>query len=164
MADQNSESKTCSVCGQDCSKTQRTKDAKGNYICGACVERAKQTKQAQQTPAPAAAIAKSASGKPASNKPPADGDNAFLLELGGRAQALEGGKPCPNCDRVLNQTDRVCLGCGYDTELGRKVRTKVEAAPKPKKVGGGSQNQIVIAVVVVGLLGAAAWYYFQNQG
>ena len=161
MADQNTEAKPCSVCGQDCSKMQRTKDAKGNYICAACVERAKQTKQAQQKPA---AVPAAGAAKPAA-KQPAEGDNAFLLDLGGRAQALEGGKQCPSCDRVLNQTDRVCLGCGYDTELGKKTRTKVLAAPKVKKIGGGgSQNQIVIAVVVVGLLAAAAWYYFQNQG
>lgn len=161
MAEQNTEAKKCSVCGQDCSKTQRTKDAKGNYICAACVEHAKQTKQAQQKPvaAPAPAAAKAAA------KQPAEGDNSFLLELGGRAQALEGGKQCPSCDRVLNKTDRLCLGCGYDTELGRKTRTKVEAAPKVKKVGGsGSQNKIVIGVVVVAALAGAAWYYFQNQG
>ncbi|MCX5689477.1 MAG: hypothetical protein NTV94_06780 [Planctomycetota bacterium] len=161
MADQKSEAKTCSVCGQDCSKTQRTKDAKGNYICAACVEHAKQTKQAQQKPASSPAQAASK----ASPKQPAEGDNSFLLELGGRTQALEGGKQCPSCDRVLNQTDRVCLGCGYDTQLGRKTRTKVEAAPKIKQIGGGgSQKQIVIALVVLGLLGAGAWYYFQSQG
>jgi len=164
MAAQTEAPKTCSICGKDCSNTQRTKDAKGNYICAACVEQAKKTKQVQQNPPKPAAPAKKPQAAPAGD----DGDNAFLLELGGKAQAMSGGKACPQCEQVANQNDRLCLACGYDFESGKKLRTKIEKAKAPQGTGGDDakkkQKMIAIGAVVLLAIGAAAWYFTQNSG
>ena len=158
MAEQGKQAKICSVCGLDCGSGQRTKDAKGNYVCAACIERAKTTKSALKAPPPAKPARAGASSADDA------ADNAFLLELGGKTQALEGGTPCTSCERILNKGDTVCLGCGYDTNAGRKVRTKIEAAPKAKgSAGAKKQNQIVIGVVVLLLIAGGVWYYLQNQ-
>ncbi|MEI7656584.1 MAG: hypothetical protein WCK33_00810 [Phycisphaerae bacterium] len=118
---------TCTICAGPLSGEKPVTDAKGRPVCAACVERARKAKQAAKSPAKQA----SAAAKP-SSAPAQEDDNAFLLELGGKAQALSGGKPCPQCEQVANQNDRLCLACGYDFESGKKVRTKIEKVKTPK--------------------------------
>jgi hypothetical protein len=157
MAAQTEAPKTCSICGKDCSNTQRTKDAKGNYICAACVEQAKKTKQVQQNPPKPPAPAKKPQAAPADD----DGDNSFLLELGTKAQALSGGKPCPQCEQVANQNDRLCLACGYDFESGKKLRTKIEKAKAPQGVPAAKSSGVEFTgvdwVLAVPLAGLGFW-------
>lgn len=44
-------SKTCVICGEDCSGRPRTKDARGRYFCIPCYERAKRKQDEQHTAA-----------------------------------------------------------------------------------------------------------------
>ena len=151
---------TCTICAGPLGSGKPTTDAKGRPVCAACVDRAGKAKLA------AKATSKSAAGgKPAATVDRQD-DNAFLLELGGKAQALSGGNPCPQCEMVANQQDRVCLSCGYDFKSGRKVRTKIEKAPRAKQGGGpsGAGQKAVMAVIVLAAIAAAAWYFLYGQG
>ena len=152
---------TCTICAGPLAGDKPVTDAKGRPVCASCVDRARKAKMAAKAPP------KSAS---AAVKLPStfdlDDDNAFLLELGGKAQALSGGKACPQCDQVANQNDRLCLACGYDFESGKKVRTKVEKTPKAKQGGGapGGSRKIVMVTVALAAVGAAAWYFLYGQG
>jgi hypothetical protein len=151
---------TCTICAGPLAGGTPVTDAKGRPVCDSCVERAKKAKLAAKAPAKPTAKG----GKPAAVDQP--DDNAFLLELGGKAQALSGGKPCPQCELVMNQQDRVCLSCGYDFESGKKVRTKIERAPKAKQGGGapGGSQKVVMVIVALAAVGAAAWYFLYGQG
>ena len=151
---------TCTICAGPLAGGKSVTDSKGRPVCASCVDRARKARMA------AAAPPKSAS---AAVKLPStfdlEEDNAFLLELGGKAQALSGGKACPQCELVANQKDRVCLSCGYDFESGKKLRTKVDKAPKAKQGGGapGAGGKIAMAIVALAAAGAAAWYFLHGQ-
>jgi hypothetical protein len=153
---------TCTICAGPLADDKPVTDAKGRPVCATCVERARKAKLAAKAPAKPTANG----GKPAAAADHAD-DNAFLLEIGGsKAQALSGGKPCPQCELVMNQQDRVCLSCGYDFESGKKVRTKIEKAPKAKQGGGasGGGQKVAMAILALAAVGAAAWYFLYGQG
>ena len=157
-----SNDKVCSVCGVDCSKSQRTKDASGKYMCADCVARAEQAQRVLKDPPKAVKpAAKSSDGKSGN---PGD-SNTFLLTLGTNAQALSGGKPCPNCERVLNRNDTVCLGCGFHIGTNKTVRTRVEGGASAGKVGQLKEPKVIGAiaggVVVVALI---AWYLMGTPG
>lgn len=146
-------SKSCSICGIDVSNAPRTKDATGKYICTQCLEKAKTT---------AAVLKNPPKPVPVAAKPRDDDDNTFLLNLGTQTQALHGGKECPKCDRVLNQTDQVCIGCGYSFDAGRAVPTKVVRAASEKGAGKKSPAHIAIAVVVLAGLAYGAYTAFYS--
>lgn len=121
--------KTCSVCGVDVSNRARVKDSQGRYVCKDCFDRAREAKAAKE-PAPKAAQ------KSAAASSSTEGDNAFLLGIGGASAAVLGTKPCPECARVLDQHTVICTNCGYNLETGKRLRIKItkEKAPKgPKK-------------------------------
>ncbi len=151
---------TCTICAGPLGAEKPASDAKGRPVCAACVERARKAKLAAK-----AASKAPVGGTPAASLDQPD-DNAFLLELGGKAQALSGGKPCPQCEMVANQQDRVCLSCGYDFESGKKVRTKIEKAPRAKQGGAspGSGQKVAMVVVALAAAAAAAWYLLNAQG
>ncbi len=134
--------KACSICGIDVTNASRTKDASGNYVCTECMKNAKSTAWALKNPP-----------KPVTAQPVAarEDDNGFLLHLGTASQALQGGKECPKCARILNQSDHLCLGCGYNFDAGKVVHTKVERAPKVQGESGSSRglSQTHIAVIII---------------
>jgi hypothetical protein len=134
--------KACTICGLDITNAPRTKDAKGGYVCTDCMKKAQSTAQALKSPPKVAAV------KPAESD---DEDNAFLLNLGTASQALQGGKECPKCERVLNQTDHLCLGCGYNFDAGKVVQTKVVRAPKVKgeSSGSGGLSHVHVAIGMI---------------
>lgn len=152
---------TCTICAGPLGGGKPVTDAKGRPVCASCVEQARKAKLAGKVPSKP--VAKGGKPAPALDQPD---DNAFLLELGGKAQALSGGKPCPQCELVMNQQDRVCLSCGYDFESGKKVRTKIEKAPKAKQGGGasGAGQKVAMVIVALAAVGAAAWYFLYGQG
>jgi uncharacterized membrane protein (GlpM family) len=143
--------KLCTVCGIDCSKRARVKDQQGRYMCQECFDRAKQTKQVQNAPPPA----------PISSTKAADlallNDNSFLLDMGGKSVEKPGVKSCPECGRGMSANAVVCIGCGYNSQSGKRLSLKIE---KPKKIkepgsgGGGtgidlSSGPMILLVVIV---------------
>jgi hypothetical protein len=130
--------KLCTVCGIDCSGKPRIKDQQGRYICKECFDKAKQTRQTQKNPAPAAAGDAGGAGSDA----PAEGDNSFLLGIGKASSGLQGTKPCPECGRAMGTDAVVCIGCGYNATTGKRhvvkvVKTK-QKAEKVSSGGGGA--------------------------
>jgi len=162
MPGEGSVAKVCSICGIDCSAKPRTKDAQGRYICGECVGRAKETKQIQANPPKPKAAA--APGAEAGEGGDDTAQNAFLLELGGKSQALEGGKECPTCQAVLNKRDMICLACGFNLNTGKQMKVKVEkykpaqgeeASGGKKEMSGASKVGLAAGVTLLATAGVA---------
>lgn len=159
-------SATCTICAGPLAGEKPVTDAKGRPVCGACVDRARKAKLAAKSPAKPA----SPGAKPTPAAEQHD-DNAFLLELGGKAQALSGGKPCPQCEQVANQNDRLCLACGYDFESGKKFRTKVEKAKTPKGAASPKGSGVefsafdwILAIPLAGLgMLVGVWWLFSGN-
>src|SRR5215831_19131612 len=107
-ADPTTTTKLCTVCGIDCSGKPRIKDQQGRYICKECFDKAKQTRQTQKNPAPAATA------PAAGTDVPTEGDNSFLLDLASAKEStgLKGTKPCPECGRAVPTDAVICIGCG----------------------------------------------------
>lgn len=137
---QQASGKICTVCGIDVNGRPRVKDAQGRYVCKDCFDKAKAAKSASQ---PAAPAPKSAA--------PADGDNSFLLSMGGAAAATGGMKPCPECGRALNEKAVVCTGCGLNIETGKRLKIKVTKEKAPKEKSSGSSDSILQNPAAIGL-------------
>ncbi len=146
------EPKLCTVCGIDCTNKRRTKDAKGGYVCENCMKRVQTTAFALKNPAKPV----SASGPGGAEGPE---DNSVMLDMGGRTQAMAGGKVCPKCERVINLNDAICLGCGYDLQHSRAVKTKIERMERPPQGTGGKSSQKVLyaSVALAAIGGIGAW-------
>jgi type IV secretory pathway VirB3-like protein len=152
-ADPTTATKLCTVCGIDCAGKPRIKDQQGRYICKECFDKAKQTRQTQKSPPPAA-------GAPtATVAVPADGDNSFLLAMGSKeSTGTAGTKPCPECGRAMPTNAIICVGCGFNTSTGKRLSVKVLKAKKEKgsndsarASGGGSgffDNGPLLGVIV----------------
>jgi len=134
-ADPTTAAKLCTVCGIDCAGKPRIKDQQGRYICKECFDKAKQTRQTQKSPPPAA-------GAPAATVAvPADGDNSFLLAMGSKeSTGTAGTKPCPECGRAMPTNAVICVGCGFNTSTGKRLSVKVLKAKKEKAQGDGSKS------------------------
>jgi hypothetical protein len=157
--------KMCSVCGIDCSAMKRAKDANGRYICGVCLERAREAKVAKvgkpvvvQVPgAKAAAVA------PPLSK---DGVDPILDSLVSQSKALTA-KACAECQYPMDQMAVVCTHCGFNTITGKGTRIAVHKAPKEVKESSGETSAVVAASTAVlggaiggavgGAIGAAVW-------
>jgi hypothetical protein len=65
------------------------------------------------------------------NRPPGPGGNLFD-EVGLKTQQA-GTAPCPGCAAPLQQNAIICINCGYNRKLGRRMDTvkNIEAAPMP---------------------------------
>jgi hypothetical protein len=159
-------SKTCTVCGIDCSGRARVKDQQGRYVCKDCFDKVKQTKQALRNP-PAPAAGSVAANEAASAA--TDGDNSFLLDMGSKeSTGIAGTKGCPECGRAIPANAVICIGCGYNLTSGKRIPVKVIKAPKGKKsddggvasgaVGLGSSAVFcVVGGLIGGSIGAAIW-------
>ena len=96
--------KICVICGEDCSKRPRVKDASGRYRCEACV--------ASQVSA---------------RSPTAPKEDDAPLELQDEpAASTRNQGPCANCGQILAPTVAICLRCGYNRETQQMVRTSME--------------------------------------
>tara|TARA_E500000318_G_scaffold80251_1_gene75374 strand:- start:437 stop:1216 length:780 start_codon:yes stop_codon:yes gene_type:complete len=147
--------KRCIICGEDCTDRPRIKDGKGQYACRACVEKKQAGKKSATRDRPDAApkaapdAARAATG-------------AGMMEhwasrsAEGQIALGEIEQPkCPKCEHPMMPDAVVCMGCGFNTQSGKRVFTRVQKAEKDKSSGGGGislggEN----TVVIVGLLGA----------
>jgi hypothetical protein len=148
--------KLCTVCGIDCSKRPRVKDQQGRYMCQDCFDKVKQTKQVQKAPPPAPAAPSAAT----ADLPVNLNDNSFLLDMGGKSAEKPGLKTCPECGRGMSANAVMCIGCGYNSQTGKRVSLKIEKAKKvkePRSGGGGggtmidlSSGPVVMLLVLAG--------------
>ena len=149
--------KSCTICGIDCTNRPRVKDQKGRYMCQECFDKAKKTKQIQKSPPPAAGATSSKTVDTSILN-----DNSFLLDMGSSNAAGTGsGKACPECGRVMSAHAVVCIGCGYNATTGKRLNLKIE---KPKKIkqakaagGGGPAIDLssgpAVFLIVLALMG-----------
>jgi hypothetical protein len=80
-------------------------------------------------PKPAAAGAKGAPAKAAAPKPaaPAAPRVDDLFDEIGLAPPVEGTRPCPGCSEPMPIEAVLCIKCGYNTRIGRRMHTEVGA-------------------------------------
>jgi uncharacterized membrane protein (GlpM family) len=132
------------------------KDQQGRYMCQDCFDKAKQTKQVQKAPPPAPKPTSAA----VADLPVNLNDNSFLLDMGGKPAEKSGLKTCPECGRGMSANAVVCIGCGYNSQTGKRVSLKIEKAKKVKEgrssSGGGgtvidlSSGPVVMLLVIAG--------------
>jgi hypothetical protein len=131
--------------------------------------------QAAAAKEPAKAAAKTASAKPGAPKPPATkptagksasaskptaapssaAANADLFDEIGLQAAAAGTRPCPGCTEPLDLKAVVCIKCGFNTLLGRRMQTV--------KVGGEDEGPVGHGAVAHDLLGKAAKVIEEDQ-
>lgn len=98
---------------------------------------------------PAAAGAAVAAPKAASAKPAVRAQSELFDELG--LKPLEAGTmPCPGCKEPLTKNAIICVKCGYNMNLGRRMTTQSAAAAAPSAHEGGHGD------IATGLLERAA--------
>ncbi len=112
--------KACCKCGIDVSKAKRHKDAKSRYWCEPCFARAAEEAKAKAD----------AKGGGASKGGGKTGSGATPAWLAG-SLAVEG-KRCTACSAAMPTDGVICTSCGYNTETGKSLATRVVAAPKDK--------------------------------
>lgn len=157
-------SKVCTVCREDCSTRERTKDKQGRYTCKACLDAHKQRVESARAQAQAAgaapgqvvvkpeaarsltdrAPAAKASAKPTA-KPQAKPTPAAPIEVAEPndeqafaalfgGEASKLGEPCEGCGTPMDKTAVVCMRCGFNRQTGASMNVRVHAAPKPNKL------------------------------
>jgi hypothetical protein len=99
------------------------------------------------------AAAKTVAGKPAPAKQPAKAASPppstdSLFDEIGLAPPVEGTRPCPGCTEPLAIEAVVCVKCGYNTRLGRRMTTA--------RSGGGGDGHVGHGAVAQDLLDRAA--------
>lgn len=118
MSNTNTESVTCAVCGQSCEGTPHAKDTKGRIICRPCIDKRKAQRAATDT-----------------------GGASVMADLLSKSK-MANAAPCPGCKSYMPEGTTICTHCGYNTETGKAVTTRVFNAPKQKKAksGGGGMS------------------------
>src|SRR5262245_22757050 len=98
----------------------------------------------------ASAAAKPTAKSPAAaaKSPPAAASDAFsggsLFDEVGLKQHATGTTPCPGCGKPLAQNVVVCIECGYNTKLGRRMTTaKIGGAGEGADGHGGVASSIM---------------------
>jgi len=133
-----------------CGKSFAAKDelAGKTVKCPSC-QKPLRIPAANQPAAPAATAPKKPASKPAAPQPApkqtSDTDDIFA-DIGLAPQEV-GARPCPGCGSGLAPDAVVCIHCGYNTKLGRRMETV--------KVGG-SEGEGGHGAVTTGLLERAA--------
>ncbi len=173
-------SKVCTVCREDCSTRERTKDKQGRYTCKACLDAHKQRVESARAQAQAAgaapgqvvvkpeaarsltdrAPAAKASAKPTA-KPQAKPTPAAPIEVAEPndeqafaalfgGEASKLGEPCEGCGTPMDKTAVVCMRCGFNRQTGASMNVRVHAAPKPNKLARAIEG-------TAGSIGAGIW-------
>src|SRR5688572_18235466 len=101
--------KVCSVCGIDCSAMKRAKDPQGRYICGDCLERAREAKVAKEGKP---VVSKTTGPGPLKVAAPTlvDGVDPILNDLVSQSKALES-KACTECGYPMDKAAVICTHC-----------------------------------------------------
>lgn len=137
--------KTCIICGVDCTDKPRIKDSKGNYACKSCAE----AKKAGANKKPAAAKAAQSQAPRAAAASTADlmsewisGSDEGKIAMGELQQPA-----CPKCEHPMMPGNVICMGCGFNTASGKKLRTQIKKADKdPKKKSGEGVSLNIFAM------------------
>lgn len=152
--------KVCTVCREDCSTRERTKDKQGRYTCKACLDAHKQRVESARVQAQAAgatpgqvvvkpeaarsltdrAPAAKPTAKPQAKPTPAapievaepNDEQAFAALFAGEASKL--GEPCEGCGSPMDKAAVVCMRCGFNRQTGASTSVRVHSAPKPNKL------------------------------
>jgi hypothetical protein len=92
---------------------------------------------------PKPAVAKQAAAKPAAapKSAPARGGGDMFDEVGLQAAAA-GTQPCPGCSEPMPIQAVVCIKCGYNTRIGRRMETLKEQG---ESGGGGHEGHGAVA-------------------
>lgn len=158
--------KICVLCGKSCEGQPRIKNNKGQYAHQACVK----SRQEQAAPEPE----------------PVEGeveDYALGGALGGMDDLLgdlpeqqsepmgAAASACPSCGQRLNEGAMVCMGCGFNVQSGRAIKTVARDKKKSGKGAGAGAASLgakaggmalapvlpLIGAVIGGAIGAAVW-------
>ena len=78
---------------------------------------------------------------------PVTSTESLFDEIGLQA-AVEGTRPCPGCTEPMPIEAIICIKCGYNARIGRRMETA--------KLGGGSEGDAGHGAVVADLMGRAA--------
>ena len=122
--------KICIWCKQDCSTKPRQKDNQGRYLCRECVKPYLDAMKSEPAPRrsgtgdTAAIPITPDSGVATSERPSGD-----LLDR----QVAKVSDTCPSCNRPMSHGAVICVHCGYNTETGRQLRSRVMLQKAPKK-------------------------------
>jgi hypothetical protein len=98
-------------------------------------------------PAPAKAPASAA--KAAAAKAPAAPRVDDLFDEIGLAPPVEGTRPCPGCSEPLPIEAVLCIKCGYNTRIGRRMHTEVAGAEAEVGHGAVAQDLLDKAASVI---------------
>jgi hypothetical protein len=107
------------------------------------------------TGAAAGAAPKSSAGKAPASAAATGGGNHDLFDEIGLKQHAPGTRPCPGCAEPLPEAHVVCVKCGYNVKLGRRMTTV--------KVGGGADEGGGHGAVATELLERAAQTIEEDQ-
>lgn len=136
-----------------CGKAFAAKDelAGKTVKCPACQQPLKISSGAATVAKAPAKPAQSAGAKPAAAKssgpksaavpsPAAAKPSDSLFDELGLAPPVEGTRPCPGCTEPLPAEAVICVNCGYNTKIGRRMVT-AKAAGETGEVGHGAIAQ-----------------------
>lgn len=84
----------------------------------------------------------------------AEGASGLKLKSNLGNKELEGMKPCPHCDRMIDEEDRVCMHCGFDLKKGKTVQEMNKKLPVSPKM-------LITLIVVIALL--VGGYIYRQQ-
>jgi hypothetical protein len=91
------------------------------------------------------AVAKQSAAKPAAatapKSGPGKGTEADLFDEVGLQAAVAGTQPCPGCSEPMPIQAVICIKCGYNTRLGRRMETVKERG----EGGGGHEGHGAVA-------------------
>ncbi len=113
MSDEQAGSVKCVVCGQSCEGKPHAKDTKGRIICRPCIDKRKAQRAATDT-----------------------GGAAVMAGLLSKSK-MANATPCPGCKSYMPEGTSVCTHCGYNTETGKAVTTRVVETSTKKKSSKG---------------------------
>lgn len=150
--------KICIICGVDCAERPRMKDSQGRYACQDCIKAGRKA-PAAETKSPKG----STPARPAAGRASAGFDMDSYLEGVHTADA----NPCPKCGNGRPAGAIVCMQCGYDSEAGRAITTRVSkekasrtrGARRAPRVSGGT----VFVVVILAMLALLPLMAFSSQ-
>jgi len=130
MSNANAEFVTCAACGQSCEGKPHAKDTKGRIICRPCIDKRKAQRAATDT-----------------------GGAAVMADLLAKSK-MANATPCPGCQSYMPEGATLCTHCGYNTETGKAMTTRVVKAPKQKKAsdGGGMSFDPMMGVWIMAAL------------
>lgn len=143
-------SKTCALCGCDCTCRPRVKDAKGRYYCRECYDNANQK---ARRPSAAARYSVGAADRAVRRAPHEPVDALQGLLQAERAEP-PASKPiaCPGCGATTGG-GVICLACGYDIRTGKRLGMPVAGAKAAERAAGVAES--VAAVGARALRGTA---------